>query len=290
MSVSCGSSQRPRFLLYVAKWTVFDRRGKQVTSMMRICQGRKQEAYVKLGFTYALDDNGNITRTTEHDGTYWDYAYDGRDRLTMADRTSSSGNVVAHYAYTYDDADNMLTKVEPFFDDFNDGDYTGWIVLNGSWSASSTALLKTDNGWGNVAVLSDDADNEIRFDYRFTDISGADMGQVIPRYLSGDDNLAILIAPGAIILYSTVSGTSTTLDYETFSTTQDQWYTLRIVCDGSDVTVWRSTEGELETEVLSTSSAAPTTTDAVLMGIVNDTMSNSPFEFDNIRILADDLE
>lgn len=114
--------------------------------------------------------------------------------------------------------------------------------------------------------------------------------EAVPIPPSGDDNLAILIAPGAIILYSTVSGTATTLDYETFNTTQDQWYTLRIVCDGSNVTVWRSTEGELESEVLSTSSAAPTTTDAVLFGIVNSTMSNSPFEYDNIRILADDLD
>jgi len=36
------------------------------------------------------------------------------------------------YAYTYDDGDNLFTKVEPFSDDFNDGNLTGWTA-SGSW-------------------------------------------------------------------------------------------------------------------------------------------------------------
>ena len=70
--------------------------------------------------------------------------------MTTAERNNAGASITASYAYTYDDADNMLTKIEPFFEDFNDGNYTGWFVLNGSWSASSNALLKTDNGTGGV--------------------------------------------------------------------------------------------------------------------------------------------
>src|SRR5690606_40179590 len=122
----------------------------------------KDGSTVKQSFGYTLEDDGTITRITHEDGYYWDYGYDGRNRLISADRKSASGNIVAEYDYTYDDADNMLTKVEPFEDDFEDGAFTGWIVLNGTWSASSKALIKSDNGWGNVAVLSDDSDNESR--------------------------------------------------------------------------------------------------------------------------------
>jgi hypothetical protein len=37
---------------------------------------------------------------------------------------------------TYDAGDNLLTKVEPFKDSFNDVDYTGWST-SGTWNASN---------------------------------------------------------------------------------------------------------------------------------------------------------
>ena len=83
------------------------------------------------GSYYALDNVGNITKTTNEDGSFWDYAYDGRYRLTSAVRKNASETIAAAYAYTYDAGDNMLTKVEPFEDDFNGGNYTGWTVSGG---------------------------------------------------------------------------------------------------------------------------------------------------------------
>jgi hypothetical protein len=43
--------------------------------------------------------------------------------LTSAVRNNSGATISAPYAYTYDAGDNLLTKVEPFKDDFDDGDY-----------------------------------------------------------------------------------------------------------------------------------------------------------------------
>ncbi len=37
---------------------------------------------------------------------------------------------------TYDDGDNMTAKSEPYDDDFNDENYTGWSMSAGAWSAS----------------------------------------------------------------------------------------------------------------------------------------------------------
>jgi RHS repeat-associated protein len=72
----------------------------------------KDGATVLDGFTYALDDGGNITRTTQADSSLWDYEYDGRDRLTKAERYDTDGTTLLHrYSYTYDDGDNLLTKL-----------------------------------------------------------------------------------------------------------------------------------------------------------------------------------
>jgi RHS repeat-associated protein len=72
----------------------------------------KDGATVLDGFTYALDDGGNITRTTHSDSSLWDYEYDGRDRLTKAERNDTDGTTLLHrYSYTYDDGDNLLTKL-----------------------------------------------------------------------------------------------------------------------------------------------------------------------------------
>jgi YD repeat-containing protein len=58
----------------------------------------KDGTTVKQAFGYTLDDDGTITKITHEDGSYWDYGYDGRNRLTLADRKSASGNIVAKAA------------------------------------------------------------------------------------------------------------------------------------------------------------------------------------------------
>jgi YD repeat-containing protein len=105
----------------------------------------KYGAMVLDGYTYALDAAGEITRVTDQNSEYWDYAYDGRDRLTSAVRKNSGVTISGSYAYTYDDAANLLRKVEPFEDNFNDGDYTGWST-SGTWDASNHYMTRTSTG------------------------------------------------------------------------------------------------------------------------------------------------
>jgi YD repeat-containing protein len=92
-----------------------------------------------------MDDMGNITKTTQDDGSVWEYTYDNRYRLITAVRAEEdvSPEIETKYIYTYDDADNMMTKVEPFGDDFNDGDYSGWTAYTGAFSVSSGVLPNT---------------------------------------------------------------------------------------------------------------------------------------------------
>lgn len=104
-----------------------------------------------------------------------------------------------------------------------------------------------------------------------------------------DDQLFIQIRPTLITLVKKINGVWTVLDSQAVTTTEDQWYTLRAEYEGSDVTVWRSTDGELETEILTTSSAEPTTSSLVALSVHDSGGGATAYEFDNVRVLADDL-
>ena len=51
-----------------------------------------------------------------------------RSSSAVRNNKATSPTIKAHYTYTYDDGDNMLSKVEPFEDTFNDENYTGWTT------------------------------------------------------------------------------------------------------------------------------------------------------------------
>jgi hypothetical protein len=50
-----------------------------------------------------------------------------------------SGLAVEHFAIRRGD---LVTKVEPFKDNFNDGDYTGWST-SGTWDATNHYMTRT---------------------------------------------------------------------------------------------------------------------------------------------------
>ncbi len=204
----------------------------------------KDGANVLDGFTYALDDVGNITQTTHEDGSFWEYGYDGRYRLTSAVRSNANETIEANYAYTYDDGDNLLTKVEPFEDDFNDGNYTGWSVWSGTWSASNNSLRMTPGTAGTIAKANTDASLELRFTYVCNDDSNTSYGLLVgPRYAAGGDRIYLYFYPDRAVLAQRVSGVWTQLDWDGADSDEGTEYTVRIVCDGSNVEVYRSEPG-----------------------------------------------
>src|SRR5690606_9278174 len=191
----------------------------------------KDGSTVKQSFGYTLDDDGTITRITHEDGSYWDYGYDGRNRLISADRKSASGNIVAEYDYTYDDADNMLTKVEPFEDDFEDNNYTGWTV-SGPWSASTGQMVNTaDPGWPTFEKATTDASHEVRFDYVNKDASVWNNRLMVElRVTSTGEKLMLGLYPTDARLVKYVGGAWSLVDQDTSATTvQDETYHVRAV-------------------------------------------------------------
>ena len=77
-----------------------------------------------LGFTYDLDNAGNILTMTHDDNSYWSYAYDGRYRLTLAERYDTTPSLAYRYTYAYDGGDNLVTKVRRETLPYPPGSYT----------------------------------------------------------------------------------------------------------------------------------------------------------------------
>ncbi len=101
----------------------------------------KDVVTVLNSFAYVLDDVGNVESVTQVDGSIWDYAYDGRYRLTSAvrDNANTSPTITATYAYTYDDGDHSGHKgTNP-----NSVEFSGALsVLCESWAESLEMLCR----------------------------------------------------------------------------------------------------------------------------------------------------
>ena len=243
------------------------------------------------GFTYTLSAGSNIVTTAHADGAEWTYEYDGRHRLTKAERDNDGDTITATYEYTYDDGDSLITKVEPFSDDFNDTNYTGWTVGAGTWSASSGAMRNTvtSESWSYFSRSQSDADHDLQFTYVCNDDSDSGYTLRVEARFTGwsDDRLCLYVEPDRMILKEMVNGGSWTwLSTNTSADTDEGTeYNVRMECDDDDITVWRGEVGGGMSQVLSTSSATVTSTNSIYFDVSPD----ADYSIDNIRLIADDL-
>ncbi len=242
----------------------------------------KDGATVKQGFDYTFDNGGSITRIDHEDGSYWTYDYDGRERLIEAIRGNhATPTIEATYEYTYDDGDNMLTKKVPWYDDFEDGNITGWSGSTGYFSVSGGVMKNTSDASVRELYLTEtDADHDLSFDYiRYSSTGKAD---VVLRTIGGNDQLYLEINPTNLRLRQVDGGTLTTLATYTTTVTEDAWYKLRAILDGTSVKVYWGAEGADFNEVISTTTTETTTGRAAYFKAA----ANSEHGWDNIQLIA----
>ncbi len=253
-------------------------------------------------------------KTTHEDGSFWDYGYDGRYRLTSAVRSNANETMEANYAYTYDDGDNLLSDCnevksrarqwQPAVALPREGRGTAMKAgatcskgvsryhaqpcdtwRRGRFRFAATAGM-TPGTAGTIAKANTDADLELRFTYVNNDTSDNGYYLIVgPRYGTGGDRIYLNILRGSINLAQRVSGVWTGLVGAAVTTEEGVEYTIRVVCDDSDVKVYRAAPDELEELVLETSNCTMTYTNYVTFTPSTD----ADFEIDNIRILSDDL-
>ncbi|MBW7998523.1 MAG: hypothetical protein FVQ81_18505, partial [Candidatus Glassbacteria bacterium] len=239
----------------------------------------KDTSTVVESFAYGLTDVGNITKITDGDGVNWNYTYDVNMRLASASRkNAATPTITASYTYTYDDAGNLVTKVQPFLDDFQDGNLTGWSA-SGSMSASGGyAANTTTTGWSKIYRSVTDADGEISFSYM---LEAGGRAQVALR--KATDSIQLLFWAGSAQMREWVSGGwGTTLDQDAaVDSTEDVWYDVRVQMDGANVQVWRAERGvENQQLVLETTAASVTTGSTVEFQIPTSAQNR----YDNIQL------
>ena len=232
-------------------------------------------------FAYTLDAQGNITRTTQVDGSYWDYTYDDRYRLATADRYNGSGTIHAHYGYTYDAADNMTSKVEPFLEDFDDGNFSGWNTA-GTWSAANGYMQNTvSSSWSWFYRGQPDSGVDVHMSYRLD--SGNDRMYLRPRWKfnATTDRMELLVYPTYMVLAQYLNGIYTNLATSGTGSTQGTWYDLRLEADGANVNVWQGPRGGAMTKIMTVTNCTVLQSDA--LGIF--AVENTQWSFDNLRII-----
>ena len=181
--------------------------------------------------------------------------------------------------------DNMLTKVTPFEDDFNDGNYTGWTLGGGSATAASGYMQTT--GYSNFHRTNSDADLEQWISY-YVDPATTATGlyaRVWARYDTGDENIAIYLKDTEMRIYQRDNAVGTFLATNTAAdTTEGVWYEMRIVADGTNLKVYRGERGHAMEEVFNTTVAVTTTSKLLCYA-----EANTVVRFDNIRVNTDSL-
>jgi len=227
----------------------------------------KDGATVLDGFYYEMDDTGNITKTTDELGGYWDYQYDDRYRLTDAILTHDAG-VRWSEEYTYDDGDNMLTKKQPWSNLFNDGTMTDWTVGAGSWSVVDGALREAYSGAANHYVYKNQPEDDIYlwFSYKGnTSFTGTGLSAFVRRSSNGAYRVSVNFkTDGTAEIIEANGGAGSQKASCSTAYANGTWYDVCIKVDGTDIEVWKGLRGGELTQIMTYGSLAVTTSDTLM--------------------------
>jgi RHS repeat-associated protein len=257
---------------------------------------------VKQSFEYTYNEVYDIDTLTHEDGSRWDYTYDDRYRLSTAVRSNAAtpdDTIKATYGYDYDDADNLVTKVTPFEDDFNDGNVTGngWTV-SGTWTATDgvakNTVSATSSSW--LRQPNTDADNEVQFSY-INHSTASSVGRnymyAYARYTNSSNFVRVYFFENQAYVQQRDGGTYTTVASNSGADSDpDILYHARIVADGDSIKVYRAEDGGVEEKILDNLETVPP---APLTELTTGKMyllvrHEAQFSIDNVQILSDDLD
>jgi RHS repeat-associated protein len=184
-----------------------------------------------------------------------------------------------------------VTKIEPFKDDFNDGNYTGWSVSSGAWDASNHYLTCTGSE-GEITKANSDGSSDLWFSYYDGDTSSTAYYATVYLRYNSSSYLWLKIFRDKMDLFEYVAATcdteevNTTLDTNSNATTsQGVWYDVYARYNGASIQVWRAQRGSGNemAQVLSTSSATVTSTSKFAFH------AYGSWRFDDLRMVSDSL-
>lgn len=152
------------------------------------------------------------------------------------------------------ETDPDLSGASPIaFEDFESGMPAGWTTALGSFTTADSGSggnddsLKGTSTTNRIYVAHTDADTETRFSYKLVDIedsySNGQSVTVYPRWLANTQHLKVNIYPHGFTFRQTKSGAHITAAEVWPSSTEDQWYDVKITCDDDEIKVYRRKPG-----------------------------------------------
>ena len=210
--------------------------------------------------------------------------------MTSAIRSDVSDTIRANYTYTYDSGDNLVTKTEPWSDDFTDGGIAaGDWSTSGTWSASTLAAKNTaaSTAASMYKTVNDD-DVELRYTYSFDSYTAS-----VPTFsanfrynTTSGERLIVQFRPDRAVLGYYNGSAWTTWSNTSVTSSTGSKYKVRIEAEGDAVKVWRSPgSGGTETQIFNQSSMPQYNGNRVDFLVAADTSVS----VDDIVVFADDL-
>ncbi|MHA1287953.1 MAG: DUF2341 domain-containing protein, partial [Candidatus Thorarchaeota archaeon] len=178
---------------------------------------------------------------TDNDGTtpldYWieDITADPLKMwVKVADDLGSNQTIYIYYGKSGATTDSDISSTFVFGDDFNDGNYNGWTVVSGTFSAASNYLATTSALTNLITVDSptnDPVGRAIRSKvYSKDDVSTSTAGGVILGYQDSSNYYHLRIHENLdkLQLYKWSGGSATLLDETAVTITTNTWYVIEL--------------------------------------------------------------
>lgn len=128
------------------------------------------------------------------------------------------------------------------FDDFDDGNISGWSVVSGSWSSNDGELYQSSTSGARILVGSQDFSN-MTYECKIKVVSGS-TSYIIFRYKNSSNFYLLGIKPGSnrILLARYSSGRFRQTASYTVSLDSGRWYNLKVVLEGKTATAYLDCE------------------------------------------------
>ncbi len=129
-----------------------------------------------------------------------------------------------------------------FEDDFQDGDLTGWTLNNSALikvindpANANNKIIGTTNGDEAIGSIDSVTVNDYVYEAKVQKLTSGAFSGILVRYTDAKNYYMLQLGDGRFALSKMVGGTGTTLGNYTFPVADKQWYTLRLVVEGSSI-------------------------------------------------------
>lgn len=138
---------------------------------------------------------------------------------------------------------NTVLAATLFSDDFEDGNSTGWTVVNGGWSVvtDGTKVFKQANTSGEASVYAGTStwtNYTVEAKIKLYNNANGTASGIIARYVNSSNYYMFRLHSNdsKVELYKKVGGTFTKITDVAMTISTNTWYTLKLVLNGSSLT------------------------------------------------------